>query len=115
MSLTFNAMRNNVNTVPDRVLAFKRALAVQLMQYFKLTRLPGTHVHLKFPARLRTIDSFELQTLDSMFRFNSHEKLRRLLNVLALPNVIRFRSGNVMSGEECMLLALRRLISRKSL
>jgi hypothetical protein len=115
-AIAFNALRKNqAGTSPDTVNRYRRALAAQLLVYTRLTRLSGNHVHLKFPARLRTIESYHLQELDAKFRFNSYELLHRLLNVLALPNVIRFRSGNVMSSEECMRLALRRLISRKTL
>jgi hypothetical protein len=113
--VALKALKNQADTPPETVDRFIRALTVQMLEYKRLTKMPVNHVHLKFPARCRTIGSFHLQELDKLFRFNSHALLHRLLAVLALPNMIRFRSGNVMSGEECMLLTLRRLISKKTL
>ena len=114
-ALAFRAMRNDATVTSQRLNVFRRALTVQVQYYMHLTRLPNTHVHLRYPARLRTILSFQLQLLETEFRFSSHEQLTRLLTVLRLPPIIRFPSGNVMSGEECMLLTLRRLVSSKTL
>jgi hypothetical protein len=61
------------------------------------------------PRRYRTIDSFPESDIPAKFRFKTRTDLRRLLDVLGLPEVCTMSNRAQVSGEEVMLVGLRRM------
>ena len=76
--------------------------------YLALVKLPP-HLHMSFPRRDRTIASYSHQEIPELFRFRTAEQLQRMLKVLNFPEKVVLEGGETFTGEEILLIGLRRV------
>lgn len=55
------------------------------------------------------INDFEETLLHATFRFRTHHQLRRIIQCLNIPNVVRLDDGSLTTSEEMLLVSLYRL------
>ena len=96
----------------DRLPLVQILCILEVMEAKKkaVAEMPDEYVFMRCPPRrYRTIESFAECDCPTKFRFRTHSDLRRVLAALQLPAVCVLPNRSKVSGEELMLIGLRRM------